>query len=65
MALEVIGVKKSYGNFSVSLDFSVEKGETLALVGPSGSGKTTALNLIAGLAEMEEGNLIIISSIAR
>jgi len=59
MALEVIGVKKTYGNFSVSLDFSVEKGETLALVGPSGSGKTTALNLIAGLAEMEEGKLII------
>jgi len=59
MALKVIGVKKSYGNFSVSLDFSVEEGETLALVGPSGSGKTTALNLIAGLAEMEEGKLII------
>jgi len=59
MLIEAIGIKKSYGNFSVSLDFSVDKGETLALVGPSGSGKTTALNLVAGLAEMEEGKLII------
>ena len=59
MSLEAIGIKKSYGDFSVSLDFSVEKGETLALVGPSGSGKTTALNLVAGLAEMDEGKLLI------
>ena len=59
MSLEVIGIKKSYGGFSVSLDFSVDKGKTLALVGPSGSGKTTAINLIAGLAEMETGKLLI------
>jgi len=59
MSLEVIGIKKSYGDFSISLDFSVAKGETLALVGPSGSGKTTALNLVAGLAEMESGKLLI------
>ena len=59
MPLEAIGLKKTYGDFSVSLNFSVARGETLALVGPSGSGKTTALNLIAGLAEMEEGKLLI------
>jgi ABC-type Fe3+/spermidine/putrescine transport system ATPase subunit len=58
MTLDVIGIKKTYGNFSVSLDFSVGEGETLALVGPSGSGKTTALNLIAGLAEPEAGILL-------
>ena len=59
MALEIIGVKKSYGSFSVSLDFSVNKGETLALVGPSGSGKTTALNLISGISAPEEGKIIV------
>ena len=58
MALEVRGLKKSYGDFTVSLDLSVERGETLALVGPSGSGKTTALNLIAGLSLPESGQVI-------
>jgi len=59
MALELRALKKSYGDFSVSLDLSVAEGETLALVGPSGSGKTTVLNLIAGLAEPESGAVII------
>ena len=59
MALEIRGLKKTYGDFSVSLDFSVEAGETLALVGPSGSGKTTALNLIAGLAAPDSGAVIM------
>ena len=57
--LEVKALKKSYGDFSVSLDLSVGAGETLALAGPSGCGKTTALNLIAGLIEPESGNVII------
>ena len=57
--LEVKALKKSYGDFSVSLDLSVGAGETLALVGPSGCGKTTALNLIAGLAEPESGSVVI------
>jgi len=57
--LEVKALKKSFGNFSVSLDLSVGAGETLSLVGPSGCGKTTALNLIAGLIEPESGNVKI------
>jgi ABC-type Fe3+/spermidine/putrescine transport system ATPase subunit len=59
MPLEVKSLKKTYGEFSLSLDLSVGEGETLALVGASGSGKTTALNLIAGLAEPEAGSVII------
>ncbi|MDR2942272.1 MAG: ABC transporter ATP-binding protein [Treponema sp.] len=57
--LEVKELKKSYGNFSVSVDLSVGEGETLSLIGPSGCGKTTALNLIAGLIEPESGSVII------
>jgi ABC-type Fe3+/spermidine/putrescine transport system ATPase subunit len=48
----------AHGDFSVSLDFSVAEGETLALVGPSGSGKTTTLNLIAGLEKADSGKVI-------
>jgi len=57
--LEVKALKKSYGDFSISLDLSVGAGETLSLVGPSGCGKTTTLNLIAGLIEPESGSVII------
>jgi len=57
--LEVKTLKKSYGDFSISLDLSVGEGETLSLVGPSGCGKTTTLNLIAGLIEPESGSVII------
>jgi len=59
MALEVRSLKRSYGDFQVSLDLTVDDGETLVLVGPSGSGKTTALNLIAGLAQPDSGTVII------
>ena len=59
MSLEIKNVKKTYGDFSVSLDFSVDAGETLALVGPSGSGKTSALNLITGLAKEDSGSISI------
>ena len=38
------------GEFQLSIpEFSVTKGEKVAVIGPSGSGKTTLLNLIAGI----------------
>jgi len=58
-ALEIRGLKKTYGSFSVSLDLKVDEGETLVLAGPSGSGKTTALNLIAGLTSPDSGRVLI------
>ncbi|MDR2731096.1 MAG: ABC transporter ATP-binding protein [Treponema sp.] len=57
--LKVKALKKSYGDFSVSIDLSVGTGETLSLVGPSGCGKTTTFNLIAGLIEPESGSISI------
>lgn len=41
------------------IDFSVKKGEFLAIVGPSGCGKSTLLNLIAGLLSFSEGRVTI------
>jgi ABC-type Fe3+/spermidine/putrescine transport system ATPase subunit len=59
VALEVRGLVKNRGPFTLSLDFRVEAGETLVLAGPSGCGKTTALNLIAGLLPAETGTVLV------
>lgn len=41
------------------VDLVFEQGEFTAIVGPSGSGKTTLLNLIGGLDNPTEGEIII------
>src|SRR5437588_3007959 len=41
------------------LDLTVEPGEFMVLVGPSGSGKTTALRMLAGLEEVDAGEILI------
>src|SRR5215510_4216537 len=42
-----------------ALDLYIEDGEFVVLVGPSGSGKTTALRMLAGLEEVDEGGVLI------
>jgi multiple sugar transport system ATP-binding protein len=42
-----------------ALDLHVEDREFVVLVGPSGSGKTTALRMLAGLEEVDEGAVLI------
>jgi ABC-type Fe3+/spermidine/putrescine transport system ATPase subunit len=58
MSLEIRDITKTYPHITVRLDFSVEEGETLALVGHSGCGKTTTLNLIAGLLYADSGSIV-------
>jgi NitT/TauT family transport system ATP-binding protein len=41
------------------LTLSVLEGETVGVVGPSGCGKTTLLRIIAGLEEMDEGEVFV------
>ena len=41
------------------LSFSVNKGETLALVGPSGAGKSTVLNLVLRLFDPKAGRVLV------
>ena len=59
--LRISGLVKRYGDF-VALaptDLVVPAGEFLTLLGPSGSGKTTLLSLIAGLAQPDEGEILL------
>ena len=59
--LRVEGVSKRYGSV-VALEptsLTVAAGEFLTLLGPSGSGKTTLLSLIAGLAELDSGRILL------
>lgn len=39
------------------VNFSMERGDTVAIVGPSGSGKTTLLQLLAALEQPTNGNI--------
>ena len=40
------------------IELNIEDGELLTLLGPSGSGKTTALRMIAGFIEVDEGSIL-------
>src|SRR6185295_15670277 len=41
------------------MNLKIEDGEFMILVGPSGCGKSTALNMIAGLEDITDGELRI------
>jgi putative spermidine/putrescine transport system ATP-binding protein len=59
--LSVRDVKKSYGAVVAlsSTSFDMRSGEFLTLLGPSGSGKTTLLWAIAGLSDLDSGEISI------
>lgn len=46
------------------LDFTIEQGETVALVGPNGAGKSTILKLIAGVSGADEGTVTVRGRVA-
>ena len=61
MDVELININKKYGNVTAVDKFSlgIKQGEFLVLLGPSGCGKTTTLRRIAGLENIDEGELFV------
>src|SRR3984885_8525567 len=61
MALEAVGVWKSYGEVPVlrGASLSVSSGSLTAILGASGAGKTTLLRVIAGFESADEGTVTL------
>jgi multiple sugar transport system ATP-binding protein len=60
-SVEIRSVRKTFGTLEVihGVDVDIEDGEFVILVGPSGCGKSTLLRMIAGLEEIDAGDIMI------
>ena len=63
-AIRVEGLVKRYGSFTAvdTVSFHVKEGEIFGILGPNGAGKTTTLEIIEGLQQPSEGNVIVLGS---
>lgn len=59
--LEIKNIRKSFGHVEVlkGIDFTMEKGDVVAIIGSSGSGKTTLLRCINFLETPDHGKIIL------
>ena len=61
--IEVKNLFYSYdknGNYAVEdVSFKIESGEIFGFLGPSGAGKSTTQGILAGLLELQKGEIII------
>ena len=62
LALEVIGLRKSYGSVQAvnGLNLSVTRGQCFGLLGPNGAGKTTTIEICEGLNTADSGTVRIL-----
>jgi phospholipid/cholesterol/gamma-HCH transport system ATP-binding protein len=59
--IELHGVRKRFGQQVVldGVDFTVQDGETVALLGPSGCGKSVLLKHVVGLIRQDAGTVLV------
>ena len=63
-AIEVEGLRKSYGKVEAVRDisFAVEEGEVFALLGPNGAGKTTTVEILEGYRSRDAGRVSVLGA---
>lgn len=59
--IEIKNLKKSFGEVKAvnDISFNVREGELFAFLGLNGAGKSTTINIMCGVLEKDEGNVII------
>ena len=64
--IDVRNLTKKFGDLLVldKINFSIKKGELVAIVGPTGCGKTTFLNCMSKLTDTTEGDIFIDGEVA-
>jgi len=65
--VEVKNLYKRYGETVVyqGIDFTLFRGDKVALVGPNGAGKSTLLKILAGVLDFEKGDVILGKDVTR
>jgi len=60
MLLETKGLTKQFGELTAvdEVDLQIQEGDALSIIGPNGAGKSTTVNLITGLLNPTEGQVL-------